>query len=302
VTAGQGDGGSSRDVQRGALLPQNELGTDPAAIRAYAQGVEELGYRHLTCYEHVLGANIQSRPGWTGPYTSEHEFHEPFVLFAYLAAVTRELQFATCILVLPQRQTALVAKQAAELALLSRDRFWLGVAAGWNAVEFEGLGIPWERRAARLEEQISILRRLWTEPAFTFEGEFDTIPDAGIAPRPSRSVPIWIGGGFSRAVLSRIARLGDGWMPQTRAARELVEARETLRELLREQGRSLDELGIEVRLQLAQLPRERWAEEAANWIEAGVTHLTVTTHGLGCASVDDHLRVLGEVAELIGTP
>ena len=180
-------------MQLGALLPQNEIGRDPGAIRAYAQGIEECGYGHLTCYEHVLGACVSTRPDWTGPYTSEDAFHEPFLLFAYLAAVTEKLQFATCILVLPQRQTALVAKQAAELAVLSGNRFWMGVGAGWNQVEFEALGVPWPRRGARLEEQIMVLRRLWTEPCVQFSGEFHKIPNAGINPRPAEPIPIWMG-------------------------------------------------------------------------------------------------------------
>jgi probable F420-dependent oxidoreductase len=284
-------------VQLGALLPQQEIGTDPGAIRGYAQAIEAYGYRHLTCYEHVLGANEASRPGWDGLYNSDDEFHEPFVLFAFLAAATVELQFATCILVLPQRQTALVAKQAAELALLSGNRFWLGVAAGWNQVEFEALGVPWARRGARLEEQITVLRRLFTERNVDFHGEFDTIPDAGIAPLPERPIPIWLGGAGSQAVLSRVARLGDGWMPQAASARDVLAPLEELRRLLDAEGRDPGELGLEGRLQLSRLPRETWFDEARAWMAAGATHLSVATHGLGCRSVDEHLAILRELRE-----
>jgi probable F420-dependent oxidoreductase len=287
-------------LRRGALLPQNEIGTDPGAIRAYARGVEELGYRHLTCYEHVLGAGLASRPDWQGRYSAEDAFHEPLVLFAHLAAVTTELEFATCILVLPQRQTALVAKQAAEVALLSGNRFWLGVGAGWNRVEFEALGVSWERRGARLDEQIATLRRLWSAPTVDVAGEFDTIRDAGINPLPERPIPIWIGGAFSAPVLSRVARLADGWMPQTASARELEAPLERVRALLAEHGRAPGDLGLEARLQLARLPRETWADEAAAYAALGATHLTVATHDLGCRSVDDHLEILRELREVLG--
>ena len=286
-------------MQLGVLFPQQEIGVDASAIRAYAQEVESYGYRHLTCYEHVVGVNAGSRPGWDGLYDSEDAFHEPFVLFAHLAAVTVRLEFATCVLVLPQRQTALVAKQVAELAVLSDDRFFMGVAAGWNQAEFDALGVPWARRGERLDEQITLLRRLLAEPTVDFRGEFDTIPDVGIAPRPARPVPIWVGGAPSALVLTRVAKLGDGWMMQGATPENIVAPLERLRPLLHAEGRELGELGIEGRLAIQSVGAEGVAAEAAAWAASGATHLSIATQGLGLRSVDEHLALLRDVRDRI---
>ena len=210
----------------GVVFPQTEIGDDPAVIRDYAQATEELGYTHLLVYDHVLGASIEHRQDWSGPYTDKSMFHEPFVLFGYLGAITSKLEFVMGVLVLPQRQTALVAKQAAEVDVLTGGRLRLGVGVGWNYVEFEALGKDFNNRGKRIEEQIAILRALWTQPVVDFKGEWEQIPEAGLNPLPvQRPIPIWIGG-TADVVLKRTARLGDGWfpmMPPNDAARIMIE-------------------------------------------------------------------------------
>ncbi|HZO63234.1 MAG TPA: LLM class F420-dependent oxidoreductase, partial [Gaiellaceae bacterium] len=201
-------------MRLGVVFPQTEIGADPGGVRAYAQGVEEIGYTHLLAYDHVLGADASSRKDWAGPYTAEHQFHEIFVLFGYLAAVVPKLELVAGVLVLPQRQTALVAKQAAAIDVLSGGRLRLGVGLGWNHVEFEALGEEFSDRGRRSEEQIEVLRRLWTEPVVDFEGRWHRIPAAGINPLPvQRPIPIWIGGS-AEAAIRRTARLADGFFPQ----------------------------------------------------------------------------------------
>jgi probable F420-dependent oxidoreductase len=178
----------------GAVFPQTELGGDVGAVRAYGQGVEDLGYRHVLAYDHVVGADPAVHTGWDGPYDIDTTFHEPFVMFGYLAAATTALEFVTGVIILPQRQIALVAKQAAEVDLLTQGRFRLGIGIGWNAVEYDALGEDFSTRGARSEEQIELLRRLWTERSVTFDGRFDSFKGAGIAPLPvQRPIPVWIG-------------------------------------------------------------------------------------------------------------
>jgi probable F420-dependent oxidoreductase len=200
----------------GAIYPQTEYPPDPIAVRDFAQAVEELGYAYVVAYDHVLGANPDRPGGWKGPYTHESAFLEPFVLFSHMAACTSRLGFLTGILILPQRQTVLVAKQAATLDVLCEGRLRLGVGLGWNEVEYVALGQDFHRRGRRMDEQLEVLRRLWTEPLVTFEGREHRIPDAGLNPLPrQRPIPIWFGGHDDRA-LRRAARFGGGWIPSFR--------------------------------------------------------------------------------------
>ena len=200
-------------MQIGVVYPQTELPTDPGTVRAYAQKVEELGYGHILAYDHVLGADPTAHPGWSGPYDIGTTFHEPLVLYGYLAAVT-SLELVTGVIISPQRQTALLAKQAAEVDILAEGRFRLGLGVGWNAVEYEALGQGFTTRGQREEEQVGLLRRLWTERAVTHEGRFDRVSGAGLAPLPvQRPIPIWLGG-QSTVAYRRIGRLADGWFPQ----------------------------------------------------------------------------------------
>jgi len=279
----------------GVVFPQTEIGSDPAMIRDYAQAVESMGYTHILAFDSVVGANPDRPGGWDSPYTYRHAFHEPFVLFGFCAAVTRRIELATGVLVLPQRQTALVAKQAAAVDVLSRGRLRLGIGVGWNPVEFEALGENIKNRGRRVEEQLDVMRRLWTEELVTYEGRWHRVPDGGLNPLPvQRPIPVWMGG-ESDAVLRRAARLADGWITlQTfrpgPAAQHTVDR---LHGLVREAGRDPDAFGIEGRVALASVPAADLAKEMAAWrAMRGITHLCVNSMGLGLASPDEHVRTL----------
>ena len=277
----------------GVVFPQVEMGQDPAAIRDYAQAVEAMGYTHSLVFDHVLGANPERPGGWKGPYTYRHVFHEPFVLFGFLAAVTQRVELVTGILILPQRQTALVAKQAAAADVLSRGRLRLGVGVGWNPVEFEALGENFKNRGKRIEEQITVMRALWAEELVTVQGQWHRITDAGINPLPSRrSIPIWMGG-ESEVVLHRAARMADGWMPHFRPGPEGQAIVDRLHGDIKEAGRDPAQFGIEGRMALAQVPPEQRVKEVAAWrAMRGITHLCVHTVGMGLGSPDEHVKVL----------
>ncbi len=276
----------------GVVFPQVEIGQDPGAIRDYAQAVEALGYTHILTFDHVLGANPERPGGWKGPYTYRHSFHEPFVLFGFLAAATRRVELVTGILILPQRQTALVAKQAAAVDVLSGGRLRLGVGVGWNAVEFEALGERFTDRGKRIEEQIDVLRALWAKDLVTVQGQWHRISDAGLNPLPARSIPIWMGG-ESEPVVRRAARLADGWMPHFRPGPEAQAVVDGLHGLIREAGRDPARFGIEGRLTLAQVPPERRADELAAWrAMRGITHVCVHTVGLGLKTPGEHVQAL----------
>ncbi len=284
----------------GVVFPQTEFGNDPAAIRDYAQQVEAMGYTHIVAYDHVLGANPERPEGWQGPYTYQTPFHEPFVLFGFMAAATERIEFATGILILPQRQTALVAKQAATLDVLSGGRFRLGVGIGWNKVEYEALGEDFHTRGRRIEEQVSLLRQLWAEPLVTFEGEWDTIPDAGLKPLPlKRDIPLWFGG-HADAVLRRIAQGGDGWFLNYRTPESAAPALETLDGYIAEAGRSRADVGLEARLNVTDGDAASWRALLDGWRAAGMSHLSVNTMGAGLDSPDAHLDALRRVAEVAG--
>lgn len=284
----------------GAVFPQIESGTDPLAIRDYAQAVEGLGFSHLLAYDHVLGAGTATRPGWSGPYTSESAFHEPFVLYGYLAAVTRSLELVTAVIVLPQRQTALVAKQAAEVDLLSGGRLRLGVGIGWNDVEYQGLNENFRNRGARSEEQIALLRALWAEPLISFTGHWHTIDQAGINPLPPRrTIPIWIGG-YTEATLRRVGALGDGWFPWRPPSDEMGAQIARLHDYARAAGRDPSQIGLEPQLSVGRVPEGAWASFVEDWRRLGATHLCINTMGAGLARLDDHVAMLRRVKAELG--
>ncbi len=279
----------------GVVFPQTELGGDPGAVRAYAQGAQELGFAHLLAYDHVAGADPAVHAGWDGPYDVHTTFHEPMVLYGYLAAVT-SLELVTGIIILPQRQTVLAAKQAAEVDLLTGGKFRLGVGLGWNRVEYEALGQEFGTRGQRLTEQITLLRRLWTEPSVTFSGTFDQVTGAGLAPLPvQRPIPVWIGA-QSPAAYRRAGRLADGWFPQVPPGPRLDQARQIVTEAAAEAGRDPARLGMEGRVRW-QPDQDQLAAEIRQWHEAGATHLSVNTMGAGFATADDHLAALATAAE-----
>ncbi len=283
----------------GVVFPQTEIGADPGAVRAYAQRVEELGYTHLLAYDHVLGADPAVHEGWQGPYNLDSTFHEPLVLFGYLAALT-SLELVTGIIILPQRQTALVAKQAAEVDLLTGGRFRLGIGLGWNAVEYEALGKSFADRGERMAEQVGLLRRLWTEPAVTFDGTHERVTGAGLAPLPvQRPIPIWFGA-QSRRAYQRAGQLGDGWFPQVPPGPGLDEARSVVEQAAVEAGRDPAELGMEGRVSWSERGPDEVTRRVGKWRDAGATHVSVNTMGAGLASVDDHLAALTVVAGALG--
>ena len=279
----------------GVVFPQTEIGRDPLAIRDYAQAVEAMGYTHMLAFDSVVGANPDRPGGWDSAYTYRHAFHEPFVLFGYCAGVTRSIELVTGIVILPQRQTALVAKQAAAVDVLSGGRLRLGVGVGWNRVEFETLGETFENRGRRVEEQLEVMRRLWTQELVTYEGRWHRVPDAGINPLPvQQPIPVWMGGD-SEVVVRRAARLADGWitLPSFRPGPAAQQTVDRLHGLVGEAGRDPAGFGIEARLALAQFPPDERVTEMAAWrAMRGITHLCVNTMGLGLAGADAHVRVL----------
>ena len=280
-------------MQIGVVFPQTELGAAAADVRAYAQAIQQLGYRHVLIYDHVLGADPSMRPGWTG-YSSDSLFHEPFVVFGYLAAVAPELELVTGVIVLPQRQTALVAKQAAEVDILTSGKLRLGVGIGWNAVEYEGLGANFRDRGRRFDEQIALLRRLWTEPIVTFVGQDHRITAAGLNPLPiQRPIPIWIGASAERA-LKRAAETADGYFPQRPLAGGWAATLDRLHGWLEGVGRDPTTFGIDARISVATGTPDEWHAEAEEWRARGATHLSLNTMGGGLQGPDSHVERLRE--------
>ena len=300
-------------MQIGVVFPQIEIGVDPVAIRDYAQAAEALGYHHIAVFDHVLGANRASRPGWKGMYDHTHSFHEPFVLCGYLAAATRSIEFATSILVLPQRQAPLVAKQAAEVDVLSGGRLRLGVAAGWNDVEFEALAQEFGDRGRRLDEQVEVMRALWTEELVTYEGDWHKITDAGLNPLPvQRPIPVWFGGGAEPA-LRRVGHRGDGWFantsPRTAAYFGHIPmfspddvGRATLRKIhryARAAGRDPSSIGVECRIEMVDRAPEDAAQDVELWKGVGVTHVQFTTMWAGLRWPDGHVDAIRRFKEAL---
>jgi probable F420-dependent oxidoreductase len=284
-------------MQLGVVFPQTEIGTDPAAIRDYAQAAEDLGYDHIVAYDHVLGADPSRRPGWNPAYTFKDSFYEPFVLYGYLAAFTKRIGLATGVIVLAQRQTALVAKQAAVVDVLCGGRLRLGVGIGWNDVEYEALGKNFKDRGVRSEEQVEVLRMLWTRELVTFQGKWHKITDAGINPLPiQRPIPLWFGGGED-PVLRRVARLGDGWFPPTVSEEIYRERLAKLSSYAREAGRDPSSIGIEPRLFIRKRPLEEWVKEASRWKELGATHVSLNTMGGGLSSPSAHMEAIRKFKE-----
>ena len=287
-------------MQIGVVLPQTELGAASAAeLRHYATTVEQLGFAHLLAYDHVLGAHPDAHAPWTGPYDLHTTFREPFVLFGFLVGCVTRLELVTGVIILPQRQTALVAKQAAEVAMLAEGRFRLGVGVGWNAVEYEALGQSFGQRGRRMSEQIPLLRRLLTEPSVTHAGDFDRITAAGIAPLPRVPIPIWIGG-QSAPAYRRMGQLADGWFPQVAPGPRLDEARSIVGEAATAAGRDPGSIGMEGRVNWTDGGLERALDHLGRWRDAGATHVAVNTMNAGLGALDDHLDVLARVAEGVG--
>jgi probable F420-dependent oxidoreductase len=292
-------------MQVGAVFPQLEIGTDPDDIARYAQTVEQLGYDHLVIFDHVLGADANRPGGWTGVYDHRSMFHEPFVLYGYLAAVTTRLRLATAVIVLPQRQTALVAKQAAEVDVLSRGRLTLGVGIGWNTVEYGALGMSFTSRGRRIEEQIAVMRALWTQEVVDFKGRWHHIDRAGLNPLPiQRPIPLWMGGGYQardrkviEPALRRIATLADGWFTHLPPDENGRAGMETFRRFVKEAGRDPASVPAEGRLPAKSGPEE-WQRGIAAFRGMGMTSVELTTMGAGYRDLDEHLEALRKFREI----
>jgi len=271
------------DMKLGVVFPQTEIGSDPAVIRDYAQAAESAGYDHLLVFDHVLGGKLErfDKLGRIPPYTDQSPFHEVFVLFGYLGACTRRLGLVTGIVILPQRQTALVAKQAAAVDVLTGGRLRLGVGIGWNHVEYEALREDFHTRGRRVSEQIAVMRKLWTEPVVTFKGSYHHLDRAGINPLPvQRPIPVWMGG-MAEPVLKRVAQISDGWFPQFQPGDEASHTLDRVRAYIKESGRPLSAVGIEGRFSYGIGGPTEWAKRAREWRDLGATHLSVNTMGAG---------------------
>jgi probable F420-dependent oxidoreductase len=282
----------------GMIFPQTEVGYDTGAVRAIGQAASDLGYSHLAAYDHVLGGDTAVLGNLGGPYTIDSPFREPLIMYAFLAGFTK-LAFATSILIGPQRQTALLAKQAAEVDLLCGGRFRLGLGIGWNKLEYDALGMPFEKRGALLEEQVAVLRALWTEKSVTFDGEFHHIDHSGLAPLPAqRPIPIWIGG-FAPPALRRVGRIADGWFPMARPQGGLEEALEIIHAAAAEAGRDLSNFEFEGRLEYSVRDHDKIAEHVRRWREAGATHLSLNTMHSELRDADAHIAALEEMAPIL---
>lgn len=298
----------SPPMQLGVAIPQTDIGAAASVVGEFAQAAEENGFQHLVTYDHVLGANTASRPDWTGPYTSADPFHDSFVLFGYLAALTNMIELSTHVLVLPQRQTALVAKQAASVDVLSGGRLRLGVGVGWNSIEYTGLGEDFANRGPRSAEQAEVLRELWTDPHVSYSGQWHEIPDAGINPLPvQRPIPLWFGGSGER-LMRRTAKYGDGWItlyhqPNDRARGDF----DLLRQYTEAEGRDGSEIGVDVWVSMGDSEPADWRNEVAAWKQLGVSHVTLNTsfhvghhHRIEGTSLTHHIEAIRRYINTVG--
>src|SRR5665213_711289 len=281
----------------GVIFPQTEIGEGREGLRRYASGVESLGFAHILAYDHVLGADPEVHSPWPGAYDIDTTFHEVFVLFGYLSAIC-SLELVSGIIILPQRQTALVAKQAAEVDILTGGHFRLGVGLGWNSVEYEALGKDFHTRGRRLSEQVQLIRKLTSERSVSFKGVHETVTGAGISPLPvQRPLPIWFGANTPPA-LRRAGRVADGRFPQAQPGAGLEEAKAIVTEAARGARRDPTTIGMEGRLTIDPANLDQLAEGLEAWERAGATHVTLNTMRLGLDGVEAHLEVLGAAAKL----
>lgn len=293
---------SSKRFRIGAVFPQLEMPADPLVIRDYVQAIEAMGFDHMVIYDHVVGADPANRPGWDKPYSVTSLFQEPLVLMAYLAGHTTTLEFMTGVLILPQRQTTLVAKQAACIDIFLEGRLRLAVGTGWNEVEYEALGADFANRGKVLDEQVDVLRKLWTEQSITYRGEFHTVTEAGLSPLPrQRPIPLWIGGNAPPA-MRRAARVGDGWLP-VQPAEKAAGLVASFREAVEAGGRDPGSVGLENLIfagnTLGGDVRSacQISADIAAWRDAGANGIAVHTMGAGLGGPEGHLDFLRKVRE-----
>ena len=282
----------------GYVIPHHEIGADPSDLKALAQGAEAMGADHLLLYDHVLGADRNRPGGFEGPYDKDVRFHEPLTAFAYLAGVTETIGLMTAVLILPQRQTALVAKQAAEVAILSNNRLRLGIGTGWNKVEYDALGENFHNRGVRQSEQVELMRSLWRDDVLDYSGKHHRVELASINPRPTETIPVWFGGGAPK-LLERCARLGDGWVPITGPNDTAKAALATMQEVRESAGLSWEGFGIQAQAQFGGGTPERWKTHAERWKALGCTHMAIATHNAGIDSVQGHLDALASYQQAV---
>jgi probable F420-dependent oxidoreductase len=293
-------------MKLGVVFPQNVIGGDPVIVRDFVQAAEGLGYNHIIAYDHVLGINPAAYPNWQGPYTSADLFHDPFTLFSYMAGITNRIEFSPQIVILPQRQAVLVAKQAASLDVLSGGRLRLGIGIGWNKVEYVSLGQNFHDRGQRSEEQIAVMRALWAEPHVRFEGKHHTIPNAGINPLPTRPLEIWIGGG-SEKTYDRIGRIGDGWLNIYVSPDKFGPALTTIRASAERSGRDPTAIGLECWVSMGYGSADEWQAEIETWRSLGTTHLALNTiqnrgylHAIQGRDAATHLKAIETYMNAVG--
>jgi probable F420-dependent oxidoreductase len=287
-------------TQIGAFFPTRDMPADPSQIRDWAQAAEGMGYDYLEVSDHVLGADRAALPDFEGPYDVDDSFHETFCTLSFIAAVTERVGLASGVLILPQRQTALVAKQAAQVDVLSNGRLRLGVGVGWNPVEYEALGEDWSKRGRRQAEQVTLMNQLWTQRTVTFEGTFDTVMHAGVNPLPvQRPIPVWFGGGAD-AVLRRAAKLGQGWIPLGNPGSKTSAMLGALRGYLRDEGRDPASFGIEAWIRYGDGDPDGWRKTADTWLALGATHLTFYTSGQGTGPLDKQIAAMRAYKDAIG--
>jgi len=284
---------TNHGMRIGVVYPQTELGGDIGAIKAFAQAAEDLGYDHILAYDHVLGADHTDRePALTGPYTETDPFHEPLVMFGYLAGITSRIELVTGVIILPQRQTALVAKQAADVDLYSGGRLRLGVGVGWNWVEYDALevGDYWGRRGARQADQVDLMRKLWSGELVEHRDTDHVVDRAKLLPAPNRQIPVWFGG-FSPPAYERAANIGDGFIFSGRQLDIAAEAKERIDIRMAELGRADHDFGFESIMPYAN-GSDRWAADLDRWARVGGSHASVVTMGAGLTTVDQHIDAI----------
>ena len=285
--------------QIGAFFPTRDMPADRVAIRDWAQAAEAIGFDFIEVPDHVLGADRTALPDFKGPYDVDDAFHETFVTLTYIAAVTERIGLASGVLILPQRQTALVAKQAAQLDIVSGGRLRLGIGVGWNPVEYDALGQDWHVRGQRQAEQIALMQQLWTERTVTFAGRFDHVQHAGINPLPiQRPIPIWFGGGVD-AVLRRAATYGQGWMPLGQPDQQIEAQLERLHAYLRAAGRDPAAFGLEAWIRSSSGAPDTWRRASERWQALGATHITFYTSGQGVGTVAQQIEALRRFRDIV---
>ena len=284
----------------GVVFPQTEIGTDISLIKEYIQEAEYQKYNHVLAYDHILGANLNTRPKWTGPYNNNHMFFEPFILFSYLASITDNIEFATGIIILPQRQTALVAKQAATLDVLSKGRLRLGIGTGWNNVEYEALNENFSNRGIRSVEQIKLMKELWKNSSLTFSGKWHKIDNAGINPLPiNKSIPIWLGG-YHKNVFNRVGEIGDGWIGFFKTMNEGLKIINSIKSSAETNERNSKDIGIEVPISIPiNFNPSDISKKIVGLDKIGVTHISINTMNMGLKTSSDHIKIIKKFKKII---